>query len=161
MTGWRPSLSGRKTSQRSTTPSSMRIGTSQSTRIPSRISLLGDAMWSVISASLACYSCRANLTPRSGAVPRKAAPEAPNLKIGVAGTGRMGAAIAQRLLGVGHELTVWNRTADKTRPLAAAGAKVAATPALLAAASEAIITILTDARAIADAYHGKDGLLSG
>ena len=82
------------------------------------------------------------------------------MKIGLAGTGRMGAAIAQRLLGLGHEVTVWNRTAEKTRPLAAAGAKVAATPARLAAESEIIITILTDADAIAAAYHGRDGLLS-
>ena len=82
------------------------------------------------------------------------------MKIGVAGTGRMGAAIAQRLLGLGHEVTVWNRTAEKTRPLATAGAKVAAAPAQLAAASEIIITMVTDAAAIAAAYHGRDGLLS-
>ena len=72
----------------------------------------------------------------------------------------MGAAIAQRLLGLKHEVSVWNRTAEKTRPLAAAGAKAAATPSQLAAASEIIITILTDATAIAATYHGKDGLLS-
>jgi 3-hydroxyisobutyrate dehydrogenase len=73
----------------------------------------------------------------------------------------MGGAIAQRLLGLGHEVTVWNRTVEKTRPLAAAGARVAATPAHLAAACETVITILTDAQAIAAAYHGTDGLLSG
>ena len=73
----------------------------------------------------------------------------------------MGAAIAQRLLSLGHELTVWNRTAEKTRPLAAAGARVAASPARLASASETIITILTDATAIDAAYHGRDGLLAG
>jgi len=83
------------------------------------------------------------------------------LKIGIAGTGRMGAAIAQRLLGLRHEVAVWNRTAEKTRPLAASGARVAATPAALAAASETVITILTDAAAIDAAYHGRDGLLSG
>ena len=82
------------------------------------------------------------------------------MKIGIAGTGRMGSAIAQRLMGLGHELAVWNRTPEKTRPLAAAGAKVAATPSQLAASSEAIITILTDAAAIDAAYHGRDGLLS-
>ena len=82
------------------------------------------------------------------------------MKIGIAGTGRMGAAIAQRLLSLGHEVTVWNRTAEKTRALAAAGAKVAATPARVAVVSETIITILTDAAAIDAAYHGKDGLLS-
>jgi 3-hydroxyisobutyrate dehydrogenase len=83
------------------------------------------------------------------------------LKIGIAGTGRMGGAIAQRLLGLGHEVAVWNRTAEKTRPLAAAGAKVAASPAQLAAASEFVISILTDAQAIDAAYRARDGLLAG
>lgn len=83
------------------------------------------------------------------------------MKIGIAGTGRMGAALAQRLMSLGHELTVWNRTAEKTGPLAAAGAKVAATPFQLASFSDMIITILTDAMAIDTAYHEKDGLLSG
>ena len=73
----------------------------------------------------------------------------------------MGGAIGQRLMSLGHELAVWNRTAEKTRPLAAAGAKVAATPSQLVASSETIITILTDAAAIDAAYHGKDGLLAG
>jgi 3-hydroxyisobutyrate dehydrogenase len=83
------------------------------------------------------------------------------LKIGIAGTGRMGAAIAGRLLGLGHEVTVWNRTSDKTRALAAAGAKVAATPAELAAGVELVITILTDAPAIGAMYDGAQGLLAG
>ncbi|MDH3314623.1 MAG: NAD(P)-dependent oxidoreductase [Gammaproteobacteria bacterium] len=83
------------------------------------------------------------------------------MKLGIAGTGKMGAAIAQRLMGLGHEVTVWNRTADKTKGLAAAGAKVATTPAALAAGSEAVITILTDAAAIEAVYNGPQGLLSG
>jgi 3-hydroxyisobutyrate dehydrogenase len=83
------------------------------------------------------------------------------MKIGIAGTGRMGAAIAQRLMNVGHELTVWNRTIEKTQTLAAAGAKVAITPFQAASFSETVITILTDAAAIETAYHAKDGLLSG
>ena len=82
------------------------------------------------------------------------------MKIGIAGTGRMGAAIGERLIGLGHELAVWNRTADKTKALAAVGAKVAATPSQLASSSEAIVTILTDAAAIDAAYRGKSGLLS-
>ena len=73
----------------------------------------------------------------------------------------MGAAIGQRLMSLGHELAVWNRTVEKIRPLAAAGAKVAATPSRLVASSETIITILTDAAAIDAAYGGKDGLLAG
>ena len=83
------------------------------------------------------------------------------MKIGIAGTGRMGAAIAQRVIGLGHELVVWNRTAEKTKTLAAAGAKVAASPSQLAAATDTIISILTDAAAIDATYRGRDGLLSG
>jgi 3-hydroxyisobutyrate dehydrogenase len=82
------------------------------------------------------------------------------MDIGIAGVGKMGAAIALRLMEVGHKVTVWNRSADKTRPLAEAGATVAATPAELAAKSEAIITILTDAAAIDAVYSGPSGLLS-
>ena len=75
--------------------------------------------------------------------------------------GRMGAAMAGRLLSQGCDVTVWNRTAAKTRPLADAGAKVAATPAELASCSDIILTILTDADAINDTYRGKQGLLQG
>lgn len=83
------------------------------------------------------------------------------MKIGFAGIGRMGAAMAARLVTLGHEVTVWNRTTAKTKPLADAGAKVAATPAVLATQSELIMTILTDAEAIAATYLGRDGLLEG
>jgi 3-hydroxyisobutyrate dehydrogenase len=83
------------------------------------------------------------------------------MQIGVAGVGAMGGAIAARLMEVGHQVTVWNRTAAKTASLADAGAKVAADPAAVAAASEAIITILTDGAAIDAVYHGPSGLLSG
>jgi 3-hydroxyisobutyrate dehydrogenase len=73
----------------------------------------------------------------------------------------MGANVAARLIDVGHEVTVWNRTPDKAKPLAQAGAKVAASPAEVAAASEAVITMLTDGKAIDDVYNGPNGLLSG
>jgi 3-hydroxyisobutyrate dehydrogenase len=83
------------------------------------------------------------------------------MKIGIAGTGRMGTAIALRLLELDHEITVWNRTPEKTALAAAAGAAVAATPAALASACDRIITILTNAAAMEAVYTEKDGLLSG
>lgn len=83
------------------------------------------------------------------------------MKIGVAGLGAMGAAIAARLMEVGHQVRVWNRTADKAKPLADAGAMVSATPAALAESCEAIITMLTDGAALDTVYAGADGLLSG
>ena len=83
------------------------------------------------------------------------------MNIGVAGLGAMGAAIAARLIEVGHQVTVWNRSEEKTKPLADAGAKVVGSPAEVAAASEAVITILTDGDAIEAVYNGPKGLLSG
>jgi 3-hydroxyisobutyrate dehydrogenase len=83
------------------------------------------------------------------------------MKIAIAGTGKMGSAIARRLLGLGHEVTVWNRTAERAQPLLAEGARWAATPAAAAGASEAVITILTDVQALDAVYFGRDGLLAG
>jgi 3-hydroxyisobutyrate dehydrogenase len=84
-----------------------------------------------------------------------------SMKIGVVGLGRMGAAIAKRLREVGYEVGVWNRSLDKARPLVAAGAKLAASPAALAREMDAVITIVTDAAAIAAVYDGPNGLLAG
>jgi 3-hydroxyisobutyrate dehydrogenase len=83
------------------------------------------------------------------------------MRIGVAGLGKMGAAIAARLVEVGHEVSVWNRSSDKAKPLAEVGATVAKTPQELAQGADAVITILTDAAAIDTVYGGKDGLLGG
>jgi len=83
------------------------------------------------------------------------------MKTGIAGTGRMGAAMAARLIDVGQEVTVWNRTPAKTKALADAGARVAGTPAALVAGADVIITMLTDDQAIQALYHGAGGLLSG
>ena len=83
------------------------------------------------------------------------------MKIGIAGTGRMGAAIAQRLLVLRHEVRVWNRTRDKAAALTRDGAMLAECPRLLAQESEVIVSMLTDAAAIAQTYEGPDGLLAG
>jgi 3-hydroxyisobutyrate dehydrogenase len=73
------------------------------------------------------------------------------MKIGVAGTGRMGAAIAARLLAVGHDVAVWNRTAAKARAL---GLPVMETPQSLCDRSEAVITMLGDGAAV-EAVYGQ------
>jgi 3-hydroxyisobutyrate dehydrogenase len=83
------------------------------------------------------------------------------MQIGVAGLGRMGAAMAARLMEVGHTVTVWNRTPGKAKPLVDAGAKLTETPEDLAERSDTIITMLTDANAIDHVYNGEHGLLSG
>ena len=49
--------------------------------------------------------------------------------VAVLGLGAMGSRVARRLLDAGHELVVWNRTAERAAPLVEAGAAGAATPA--------------------------------
>src|SRR5436853_1480616 len=71
------------------------------------------------------------------------------MKIGMAGTRRTGAAVEQRLAGRGHQLPVWNRTADKAR---ARGLDVADSATRLAEVSETLISILTDAAALESVY---------
>jgi 3-hydroxyisobutyrate dehydrogenase len=83
------------------------------------------------------------------------------MHVGVAGLGKMGAAIALRLIETGNQVTVWNRTAAKTAPAVAAGAAAAASPSALTSAVDVVITILTDAAAIEDVYSGPAGLLAG
>jgi 3-hydroxyisobutyrate dehydrogenase-like beta-hydroxyacid dehydrogenase len=82
-------------------------------------------------------------------------------RIGFAGLGRMGQAMAARLLAAGFPLTVYNRTRAKAEGLLAQGAAWAGTPAALAGESDIILTILTDDRAVEQVYGGERGLLAG
>jgi 3-hydroxyisobutyrate dehydrogenase len=82
-------------------------------------------------------------------------------RIGFAGLGRMGQAMAGRLLAAGFPLAVYNRTRPKAEDLLARGAAWAETPALLIERSDIILTILTDDRAVEQVYGGESGLLSG
>jgi 3-hydroxyisobutyrate dehydrogenase len=84
-----------------------------------------------------------------------------SMKIGIAGIGKMGNAIGSRLLGLGHSVSVWNRTPDKTTGLINAGAHLAATPKLLAESVDVVLTLLTNEAALDDVYSGPNGLLSG
>lgn len=81
------------------------------------------------------------------------------MDIGFCGTGRMGAAMVNRLMDLEHNLTVWNRTEAKAKPLLERGAHWAATPAE-AGKADIVITMLTDRRAVEAVYDGPQGLLS-
>ena len=67
------------------------------------------------------------------------------MDISVIGTGNMGSAIASGLMDAGRRLTVFNRTPEKTRPLAERGAAVAESAADAIAASDLTIVVLLDA----------------
>lgn len=69
------------------------------------------------------------------------------MKIGLIGTGKMGKAMALRLLEKGHSVSVWNRTPDKLAELRSAGAEVADSPRSLADSVEVVLSVLTNAKA--------------
>jgi len=80
--------------------------------------------------------------------------------IGVCGMGRMGAAMAERLLSVGYQVMVWNRDPARCAPLVAAGASMATSPAAVTAACDTVVSMLFDGAAVAAVYQGPQGLLS-
>jgi 3-hydroxyisobutyrate dehydrogenase len=82
-------------------------------------------------------------------------------QIAFLGLGRMGQAMATRLLDVGHSLRVYNRTTAKSAPLVARGAELADTPKAAAEGAEAIFAMLGDDRASKDVWLGRSGVLAG
>jgi 3-hydroxyisobutyrate dehydrogenase len=62
-------------------------------------------------------------------------------RLGWLGTGRMGSALAHRLLTAGCDLAVYNRTKAKAEPLMARGAGIADTPADLSGADIVFVTV--------------------
>src|SRR6201996_7616186 len=81
------------------------------------------------------------------------------MKIGVCGTGRMGAAIAQRLMEVGHEVGVWNRNSAKIKPLLDPGPKPFESPAALVEGCDAVVVMLLNDAASEAVYRGPNGIL--
>lgn len=78
-------------------------------------------------------------------------------RISLFGLGNMGAGAAKNLLAAGFELTIYNRTGDKTLPFAALGARIAASPAEAAQGAEAIVSITGDDQASRSLWLGKSG----
>ncbi|MET0698011.1 MAG: NAD(P)-dependent oxidoreductase [Acidimicrobiia bacterium] len=83
------------------------------------------------------------------------------MRVGFIGLGDMGQGIVPRLLAAGHQVTGWNRTADKARPLLELGMGWADTPRQVAEAAEVVLSIVTDAAAVEAVAVGDDGIVSG
>jgi 3-hydroxyisobutyrate dehydrogenase-like beta-hydroxyacid dehydrogenase len=79
-------------------------------------------------------------------------------KIAFLGLGEMGTPMASRLLNAGHDMVVWNRTAERTAPLAREGAAVAPTPAKAAAGADFVITMLATPEALEQVLFGAAGV---
>ncbi len=82
------------------------------------------------------------------------------MKIGIVGTGKMGSAMAKRLLSLNHQVFVWNRSAARAQPLLELGARQTASLGELATQAELVITMLTDEKALEAVYFGAEGLLA-
>ncbi|MAM13620.1 MAG: 6-phosphogluconate dehydrogenase [Rhizobiaceae bacterium] len=84
------------------------------------------------------------------------------MRIGFAGLGRMGQAMARNLVRAGHDVIVWNRSADKATGFATeTGARAAETPRELADDADIIIAMLADDAASETVHFGEDGLFAG
>lgn len=83
------------------------------------------------------------------------------MRVGFIGLGDMGQGIVPRLLAAGHEVTGWNRTEPKARPLLEQGMNWAGTPREVAAVSEVVFSIVTDGAAVRVVALGDDGVIAG
>jgi 3-hydroxyisobutyrate dehydrogenase-like beta-hydroxyacid dehydrogenase len=81
--------------------------------------------------------------------------------IAVIGLGAMGSRIAERLLDAGHELIVWNRSAEKAVPLVESGAVAVDTPAEAARRADAVLVMVSDPQALREVTQGPEGVLAG
>ena len=81
------------------------------------------------------------------------------MNVALVGAGHMGTAIAERILQAGFALTVYNRTAAKTDPLAALGAIVAPSIASLLSEGGACLTMVSNDAALEAVTSGPEGVL--
>jgi 3-hydroxyisobutyrate dehydrogenase-like beta-hydroxyacid dehydrogenase len=83
------------------------------------------------------------------------------MDLGFIGLGAMGQLIVPRLMEAGHSVTGWNRSRDKAETLLEQGMRWADTPQEVAAQSDLVFSIVTDAKAVKACALGEDGILAG
>ena len=82
-------------------------------------------------------------------------------RVGFLGMGAMGIGMAGRLITGGHEVAVFNRTAEKARPLIEKGARLALTPRDAADGAEVVFAMVGDDEASQHVWMGAlDGALA-
>jgi 3-hydroxyisobutyrate dehydrogenase len=84
-----------------------------------------------------------------------------NTRLAVLGLGIMGSGMARRLLSAGARLTVFNRSAERAEPLAAAGATVAETPRAAVSDADIVFSMVADDAASRAMWDGGQGALAG
>src|SRR3989441_831038 len=83
------------------------------------------------------------------------------MRVGFIGLGAMGSRMASRLLAAHHDVVVYNRSPERTRPLEQRGAKVAATSRELAAGVDIVFSSVANDAALEQVMFGPDGALAG
>ena len=81
------------------------------------------------------------------------------MKLGFIGIGLMGKPMALRLLAAGHEVAVWNRSAEKLKEAVEKGAQAADSPAGVARAADVVMMCVTDQKAAEQVLFGPDGVV--
>ena len=81
------------------------------------------------------------------------------MKIGIIGIGMLGEAVAENLLNLGYDISVYNRTKEKARGVEIKGATVMSSPKAVAENTELVIIIVKDAVAVREVSFGKNGII--
>jgi 3-hydroxyisobutyrate dehydrogenase-like beta-hydroxyacid dehydrogenase len=82
-------------------------------------------------------------------------------RVAVVGTGVIGGGMAVNLLRNGHQVAVWNRTAENAANVVDAGATLAATPAEAARGADVVFEATADDASSRSVWFGDDGILTG
>lgn len=83
------------------------------------------------------------------------------MRLGFIGLGTMGRPMALHLLRAGHQVAVWARRSETTRPLLAVGALDCASPAEVARHAAVVLTMVTGGADVEQLTLASDGLLAG
>jgi len=83
------------------------------------------------------------------------------MRVGFVGLGTMGGAMAANVARAGFEVSAWNRTPGRATELGELGVRLAASPAEVAAASEIVVTIVSDTPDVEAVLFGDAGVASG
>ena len=81
------------------------------------------------------------------------------MKIGIIGIGMLGEAVAENLLNLGYDISVYNRTKEKARGVEIKGATIMSSPKAVAENAELVIIIVKDAVAVREVSFGKKGII--
>jgi 3-hydroxyisobutyrate dehydrogenase len=83
------------------------------------------------------------------------------MRVGFVGLGTMGGAMAANAARAGFEVSAWNRTPGRAAELGDIGVTMAGSPAAVAGASDAVITIVSDTPDVEAVLFGENGVATG